>query len=83
MLWNALPFNVKCAKSVDVLKVKLKHPFLVQHFYHHNLVSTLFRILVCNILSTQTLLNLNYYFYLFKFCEKFFGRILFSQSIAH
>ena len=50
MVWNAL-FKVKCAKSVDVFKVKLKHSYLVQHFYYHNLVSTLFWILVCNILS--------------------------------
>ena len=42
-LCNALPFDVRYTKSVNVFKVKLKHTYLVQYYYYyHNLVSLLF-----------------------------------------
>ena len=32
MLWNALPFDVRCAKSVDVFNLSLKLTYLVKNF---------------------------------------------------
>ena len=33
-LWNALPFDIRSAKSVSIFKAKLKTHLFVMHFYH-------------------------------------------------